>query len=320
MTEVAGRIPDFFIVGYPKCGSTALYETLKRNPQVYMSNWKEPNFFASDLYVAPDPGRAVPRPETLEQYRALFAAAREDQLVGDASIRYILSPTAAARIADAQPGARIIVLVREPASYLRSLHMQMLQSRAEVEPSLRRALELEPERRQGRLPTWIAREQPGVLLYSDHIRYVEQMRRYHAAFPPEQVLVLIYEDFRADNQGTLRKVERFLGLDPGPPAEVPQANPTVRRRVGLDEKLFDVAYGRGALASAAKRTIKLVTPRRVRRGAFVAAQRRVVLAAPEPPDEELMLELRRRFKGEVHALSEYLGRDLLALWGYSDLD
>jgi hypothetical protein len=32
-----------------------------------------------------------------------------------------------------------------------------------------------------------------------------------------------------------------------------------------------------------------------------------------------MLEVRRRFRGEVEALSEHLGRDLIALWGYDKL-
>jgi hypothetical protein len=48
-------------------------------------------------------------------------------------------------------------------------------------------------------------------------------------------------------------------------------------------------------------------------------RRRIVFATAQPPDERLMLELRRRFKGEVAALSEYLDRDLLSLWGYDSI-
>ena len=43
------------------------------------------------------------------------------------------------------------------------------------------------------------------------------------------------------------------------------------------------------------------------------------MGSPPPPDEEFMLELRRRYKGEVLALSEYLDRDLVSLWGYDEL-
>jgi hypothetical protein len=66
--------------------------------------------------------------------------------------------------------------------------------------------------------------------------------------------------------------------------------------------------------------VKAVTPGGVRRNALYAAKRKVVFGEPDPPDDALMTEIRRRFKGEVEALSEYLGRDLVALWGYDRLD
>ncbi len=65
--------------------------------------------------------------------------------------------------------------------------------------------------------------------------------------------------------------------------------------------------------------MKALTPRRLRHAALRGVQRRVVVGAPPPPDEGLMLELRRRFAPEVEALSEYLGRDLVSLWGYDRL-
>ncbi len=68
---------------------------------------------------------------------------------------------------------------------------------------------------------------PQGLLYSEHVRYVEQLRRYHAVFAREQVLVLIYDDFRADNEATVRRVLRFLDVDDTAPIEAVEANPTV---------------------------------------------------------------------------------------------
>jgi hypothetical protein len=285
---------------------------LKAHPQIYMPDVKEPQFFASDLRL-PVPGRAAPM--SYEEYLALFAGAGAEQLVGDASTRHIWSPGAAQRIAEAQPEARIVALLREPASFLRSLHLQLLQNRSEQEPSLRKAIALEADRREGRELTKLAAPQPQLLMYAERARYLEQLRRYHAAFPREHVLVLIYEDFRANNEQTVRGVQRFLGVDDTVPLHVVEANETVRRRVALDDAMFAVTYGRGSLANV-KQAIKLVTPRRARRGAFKALQRSVVFGAPEPPDEEFMLELRRRFKPQVQALGEYLDRDLVGLWGY----
>jgi hypothetical protein len=68
-----------------------------------------------------------------------------------------------------------------------------------------------------------------------------------------------------------------------------------------------------------KGAVKGVTSRRLRLAALRATRLRVIYGSPRPPDEELMRELRHRFKGEVTALSEYLDRDLVTLWGYDGL-
>jgi hypothetical protein len=65
--------------------------------------------------------------------------------------------------------------------------------------------------------------------------------------------------------------------------------------------------------------VKAVTPRRLRHDSLELLRRRVVFRRPEQPDEEFMRELRHRFKGEVVAVSEYLDRDLVTLWGYDRL-
>jgi hypothetical protein len=94
------------------------------------------------------------------------------------------------------------------------------------------------------------------------------------------------------------------------------ANPTVSARSQrLHELLHAVSVGHGPFSLAVKGAVKTLTPTGLRRHARDAAQRRVVFAEPPAPDLELMAELRRRFKEEVEALSEYLGRDLVTLWG-----
>jgi hypothetical protein len=312
------RVPEFFIVGHHKCGTTALYEMLRRHPQIFMPDLKEPWFLAGDPRVLFQP--SSPLPKTLEEYLSLFAAARSDQRLGEATPSYLMSPTAAATIAELQPDARIIAILREPASFLRSLHLQRLQIHAETEPDLAKALALEEQRRAGKaIPRDAIR--PEDLLYSDHVRYVEQLRRYHAVFPAEQMLVLIYDDFRADNESTVRQVLRFLDVDATSPLELVEANPTVRIRSQRAYHLLRSLYlGRGPAARATKAVIKALTPTRLRRDANAAIEKRVLYGDPRQPDEALMLELRRRFKGEVVAAGEYLGRDLVSLWGYDRID
>jgi Sulfotransferase family len=320
-SAVRGRVPDFFIVGHHKSGTTALYEMLRRHPQIYMSDIKEPRFFASDMRNRFQPARLHRAlPETLEDYLLLFSAATPEQLVGEASPSYLFSRTAASRIADVQSAARIIAILREPASFLRSLHIELLHSHVETKKDLRRAMALEDARREGRrIPRRSHR--PQLLQYSEHVRYVDQLRRYHALFPSDRVLVLIYEDFRRDNEATVRAVLRFLGVDDEYPIEVLDVHATTRRLRSqpLDELLLSVSAGRGPLSRAAKTMVKAVAPSPRRRNAFRGIRSRVVFGDPPPPDERLMMELRRRFKPEVMALSEYLDRDLVTLWGYDEL-
>ena len=311
----AGRLPDFFIVGHSKSGTTALYEMLRRHPQIFLPEMKEPIFFASEL---PRRAKRYRAPETLEEYVALFAPAAPGQLVGEGSASYLRSHHAAERIAQARPDARIVAILREPAGFLRSFHLQVVQAHYESERDLARALSLEGERRRGRhLPRrslW-----PQELLYLEHVRYVEQLRRYHERFGADQVLVLIYDDFRAENAQTLRRVFEFLEVDESMQIGELEANPTVATRSQrADDVLHALSHGEGTVGAAVKRAASVLVPQGVRRGALGAAQRRLVSVEPPEPDERLMRTLRRRFKPEVEALSEYLGRDLVALWGYDD--
>lgn len=315
----SGRIPDFFIAGQPKSGTTALYEMLKDHPQIFLPDRKEPRFFATEMYDR-DPPRPGGTPATLGEYLAWFDGARPDQRVGEASPWYLWSRDAASRIAEIQPRARIIAILREPASLLRSLHMEFVQLYVEVETDFRKAILLEEDRREGRnVPRYTY--WPQMLQYAEHIRTVDQLSRFHAAFPREQMLVLIYDDFRIDNHAALRRVMRFLDVDDTVSLAVKNANPTVQVRSGrLHELVHSVQVGHGPISRVAKASIKAVTPRRLRREALLTTQKRIVWSEPDPPDEEFMIELRRRFKPEVVALSEYLGRDLVALWGYDRLD
>jgi hypothetical protein len=317
--SVHGRAPDFFLVGHPKSGTTALYEMLRGHPQIYMPQLKEPCFLAPDHARRLQRVGSGPLPQTLQEYLDLFAAAGPDQLIGEATSAYLVSHEAPRKIAELQPRARIVAILREPASLLRSLHLQLIQDHVEDKRDLRTAISLESARAQGRhVPARSPR--PQALQYSERVRFVDQLRRYHEVLPHEQVLVLVYDDFRRENVLTVRKVLRFLGVDDEVSIQATEANPTVQvRSQRLDELVHAVSAGRSPAGRALKGAVKAVAPRRVRRGMLGAVRQRLVFAEPEPIDEELMLELRRRYRAEVVALSEYLGRDLVSLWGYDRL-
>jgi hypothetical protein len=307
-------------VGHQKCGTTALYLMLSQHPRIYMPHEvKEPWFFGRELRPGSAEGEGTrSRPNTLARYMELFAEAGADQLVGEASPQYIRSRKAPGEIARLRPDARIVAILREPASFLRSLHMQLVATHTESEQDFARALELEPRRREGeKIPRHC--DSPPSLLYSEHVRYAEQLRRLHEAFPPEQVMILVYDDFRAENLAQVARVLRFLGAEADVPlrqveteplkgvrsARLHRARRTIRR-LGLNP----------AAGGWPARAIDRLAPQALRSERLAAALRRRAYGEQAPVDEQLMGELRGRFAGEVQAASEYLGRDLVTLWGY----
>jgi hypothetical protein len=159
-------------------------------------------------------------------------------------------------------------------------------------------------------------------MYSEHVRYVEQLNRFHDVFAAENILVLIYDDFRADNEATVTRVLRFLGVDDAlPVATVETKQLKAVRSMGLHRlaNAARVARTRPGAATGLGRTVNALTPAPLRSERAKALWRQLVYRTPSPPDEQFVLELRSRFKGEVVALSEHLDRDLVALWGYEGL-
>jgi hypothetical protein len=131
--------PNFFIVGAPKAGTTSLYSYLDQHPQIYMSPIKEPSYFASELRPenfhsqfqlrmlreAENVRKYLAGPMTekrfggpvvdWESYLRLFQNAREGQAIGEASASYLWSASAAGNISARIPGARIVMILRDPA-------------------------------------------------------------------------------------------------------------------------------------------------------------------------------------------------------------
>ena len=113
------RTPDFFIVGAPKCGTTAMYEWLQAHPDVFVPV-KEIHYFGRDL--------AHRRPEvSAARYAELYEGVGE-RIAGDVAVWYLLSESAAEEIHALNPDARIIIMLRRPAEMLHSLHSQLVYS------------------------------------------------------------------------------------------------------------------------------------------------------------------------------------------------
>ena len=314
------RYPDFFIAGNSKSGTTALYRFLAQHPRICMSDPKEPNYFATDFQHEEDVGAFTRR--TRKEYQQCFSGGEEDQVWGEASACYLYSRTAAANIHAVKPEAKIIVLFREPVSFLYSYHLQMLQnpvSEGETVKDFSSALALEAERKEGqRLPNGCLI--PQLLYYSERVNYTEQLLRFTERFGGDQVQVYLYEDFKADNASVYYDILRFLGLRPedSRPA-FERHNRSVKVKLKSAQNFaYNMSHGHGWYGPM-HAAIKAIVPRSVRR--FLTRSIYQTLAFKPKPElpEDTKQALKRRFKPRVERLSEVLERDLVTRWGYDHI-
>lgn len=215
------RIPNFFIVGAPKCGTTALHTYLQDHPDTFMALDRqgrkfEPQFFCTDF-----PG--IKHFGTAEDYQALFDGAPEGAHRGESSPWYLYSEVAVAHLRAHVPDARLIVMLRNPVNMAASLHGQLVYSLREDEPDFEAAWQLQEARRRGEALPRHCRE-PAHLQYGPVCSFAPQLERLYRHMPPEQVKVVLFEDLVADPRATYLSVLDFLGLSDDGRVDFPKIN------------------------------------------------------------------------------------------------
>jgi hypothetical protein len=197
-------LPDFLILGAQKAGTTALYAYLRWHPQITGPSFKEVSFF--DRHYA----------QGERWYRAHLPIRRRG-IVGEASPGYLFHPLAPQRVAQMLPRARLIALLRNPVDRTFS-HYQHEVALGREQLSFEDALAREAERMDGELERMLADARYFSYAWWNYTyvarsRYAEQLERWLAAFPREQLLVLLTDDLAADTSRTYRRVLEFLGVD-----------------------------------------------------------------------------------------------------------
>jgi hypothetical protein len=295
------KLPNFFLAGAPKAGTTALYQYLGQHPDIYMSPVKEPNFFAeelrlenfSDHFRKLSEARVPARGPISEwaDYVKLFEGARDEKAIGEASVSYFWSKNAPQVISTQIVDAKIMVVLRNPVERAMS-QFSHVSSFAKTSLSFSKYLDRALESRDTRISEYYPSLNYGL--------YGEQMKRYRAFFDADRIQVHLYEDFRREPQRVLREIFGFLGVDPEfePDLSVRHMESTVPRsyflknaleRLGIREAL------RGKLPPEVRRYVRKAT-----------LQPREALTMT-PADRARLLDF---YREDIGVLSELLGRDL----------
>lgn len=298
------RWPDFILVGAPKCATGTIYELLGRSPGVFLAP-KDLYFFGSDL--------ATTQPRLSQaEYWSQFDAAPAGARLADSSVGYLCSERAAGEIYAQVPEARIVIALRSPLDAIPSLHRHCLYYGLEEIEDLGEALAAEADRAAGRrMPRRCAH--PWMLRYTHVYRYAEQVRRYFEAFGRSRCHVVVYDDFRADPDGTMDALRSFLEL----PA--PEAKEDAEGSAPSELRVNRARRARSRRISAlltdpprpVRRLVRALTPqplrRRVAEGVLAA---NTAGDAPPPVDPAVRAGLATTFAAEVESVSRLLGRDL----------
>jgi hypothetical protein len=241
--EAPVALPDFFVIGVPKAGSTALHVALARHPELYLSRFKEPKYFLADGPDTPSqgPGDAKTATERIwrrEDYEALFEAAPEGSLKGESTPFYLSDADALRRIREAVPQAKLITLVRDPIDRAHSNWAHLWSAGLEPESNFVAACGLQDRRLAAQwAPFW------------QYLRlglYGEQLERLYEIFPREQVLVLRYKELRDAPIETLDRICAFLGVAEGVLTEIPSENVTTHASHNLRNRAIRTVVQLGA--------------------------------------------------------------------------
>jgi hypothetical protein len=320
MNSAACTLPNFFIAGAPKTGTTSLYHWLSTHPEVYMSPVKEPSYFSFetrpenfsskyqamireqmenvrkglDRGLAQNSVRGIVSEWT--DYLRLFTGATQVKAIGEASVCYLWSQTAARAIRERVPHARILLILRDPADrvfsqylHYRSFGHATLGFRQHVERCLRSDRQLSPY---------------NPIL--DFGMYAGQVERYFASFPRDQIRIWLYEETLKDPRTFHREVLEFLGVDPAGGTEIKKRHLEVSiARVPMLTNILKRAriydFLRDALPSGLQRFVRPM---------FCRPRRSMHMSAR---DRAFLVDFYRQ---DVCRLEQLIGRDLSAWRSY----
>lgn len=292
--------PNFFIIGAPKCGTTAMSEYLRTHPNVFMSNPKEPRYFSFD--VAPCEFRNFP------EYLAIFDGANATQtVIAEASQSYLRSKVAIHVIRALYKDSKLSIMLRNPVDLVYSLHTERRLAGTETDPDFERAWRAEVARGStvGRGDA-SAEETP----YQSAGKLGEQVKRVLDVFPREQVFVIVFDDFASNPRRIYLDLLAFLGVPDDGRVDFPKVNESTRFK---SERLAQVQRQIRRRLFPLWEVFKRVTGVRTL-GIMRVANRFNTKPLPRTPlRPEFRRELAEFFSEEVRLLENLLGRDL-AMW------
>jgi hypothetical protein len=278
------QLPSFLVVGPPRTGTSWIHRVLQGHANLPCPT-KETRFFDSHFHRG------------LKWYSSHFSTPHPDRPLGEIAPTYFASAQARERIAQTIPRAKLIFAFRHPVQRLISLY-RVKRAYGLLSWSFEEALQRDPE-----------------LLASS--QYATCLQRWQEAFPPEQLLITLYEDLRESPQLYLDRVLAFLGV-PGRMLTEAELKHVHSSQGMTQPRCFLIARTATAIANWCKAN----SLDNVVAGVRDSRLRKLFLGGgpPFPEISRSVLEMiSAELQPEVEALQRMMGRDL-SVWNWSKGD
>jgi hypothetical protein len=300
--------PNFFLIGAPKCGTTAISEYLAEREDVFFSKPKEPLFWCSDLGIEPHALRA----ETLADYESLFSKAHpvKHKIIGEGTTSYLRSREAIKNCRTRYSNAKFVAILRNPTDVAYAFHMEQLYTGLEKEQDFETAW-LDQSRREAEWDK-ATDGRPDSVLYRRIASFAAQIETFFELVPADRRKVIIYDDFRDDPRSVWLDLLSFLELeDDGRRDFSPRNAAHAQRFPRLSHFLLAPPKPLAPVIKALRMTLlsrqsKLVAKLK----SFLNVKR-----ARSRLDPDLRAKVTAEFKPDVERLEILLGRDLSAWKG-----
>ncbi len=290
------KLPNFFILGAPKCGTSSLAQWLSEHHQIYISPVKEPHFFNTDMKNI----------KTLSEahYTQLFKGVKNThKAIGEASVCYLYSHEAVPNIEQKIPSPKYIVMLRNPIEMAPSLHQQMLSVCHEHIKDFEEAWKLSEYRADYKYNSILCKE-PNLLNYKDFCLLGKQVKRLLENVHRDRILFIFLEDVKKNPRKEYLRVLSFLEVDKDNRMEFPVINSAKKLRSRSLAIFINYLF-------LLRRQLGLVQVLKLNNNLMKSIQLNNLSKQPrEHLYPELQQELIKYFSEDIQLLQKLTGQDL----------
>ncbi len=293
-------IPNTFLIGAPKAGTSALAHYLSEHPDVYLGYPKEPSFWSSDL----NSNNSVSLCKTLDDYLRLYSRAANQKIILDASTSYSYSDTAVSRILEFQSTAKFIYIIRDPVELAHAYHMEKVFNMVEDVTNFEDAWNLQAIRREGiKIPSKCV--EPKELQYREVAAVGKQLKKLHQEIPRKQLLILFHDDMIVNTRSVYLEALAFLNLKDDNRLNFPKIGTAHFNRFSLLAKIYQTPPQ--AIAPAVRYTKMLI-----RQSPLSNTFKKMLIDRRKRPrlGANFASHLKSEFSQEIDLIYEITGRKL----------